>query len=73
MWFLFTVITIIAWGGSDLFSKIGSRPNDKNSHWKMVTAVGLVMGTHAIVQLIAGVEFSLMDIITYLPVSAMYI
>ncbi|MEG0338772.1 MAG: EamA family transporter [Oscillospiraceae bacterium] len=73
MWFIFTIITIIAWSGSDLFSKIGSKTTDKNSHWKMVTAVGLVMGTHAIVQIISGVPFAFSDIITYLPVSAMYI
>lgn len=73
MWFVFTLFTIFAWSGSDLFSKMGSKTNDKNSHWKMVTAVGLVMGTHAIIQIISGVEFKLSYIITYLPVSAMYI
>lgn len=73
MWFLFTIITIVAWAGSDLFSKIGSKSEDKNSHWKIVVAVGFVMGTHAFVQLVSGVEFSFSYIITYLPVSAMYI
>lgn len=73
MWFLFTIITIIAWAGSDLFSKMGSKSEDKNSHWKIVAAVGFVMGTHAIVQLVSGVDFSFSYIITYLPVSAMYI
>ena len=73
MWFFFMLFTILMWAGSDLFSKMGSRANDKNSHWKIVVAVGLVMGTHAIVQVASGVEFSPMNILTYLPVSAMYI
>ena len=73
MWFFFMLFTILMWAGSDLFSKMGSRANDKNSHWKIVVAVGLVMGTHAIVQVASGVEFSPMTILTYLPVSAMYI
>ncbi len=73
MWFLLSICAILAWSGSDLFSKIGSKPTDKYSHWKLVMAVGLVMGIHAIVQLCSGVEFSFNDIIVYLPVSALYI
>ena len=45
------------WGGSDLFSKIGSKPEDKYSHWKIVMAVGLVMGIHATVELLTGARF----------------
>ena len=74
MWFLFTILTIIAWGGSDLFSKMGSAPNDKLSHWKMLIAVGGVMGVHALYFLvIKGVDYDFMNIIRYLPVSALYI
>ncbi len=74
MWFIFTICTILAWSGSDLFSKIGSRPDDKHSHLKMLMAVGLVMGIHAIWQVtIGGVEYSLFNFIAYMPVSAMYI
>lgn len=74
MWFIFTICTILAWSGSDLFSKIGSRPDDKHSHLKMLMAVGLVMGLHAIWQVtIGGVEYSLFNFIAYMPVSAMYI
>ena len=29
MWFIFTICTILAWSGSDLMSKMGSRPDDK--------------------------------------------
>lgn len=74
MWFFFTICTILAWSGSDLLSKMGSRPDDKSSHWKMLMAVGLVMGIHAIWQVtIGGVEYSLHNFIAYMPVSAMYI
>ena len=74
MWFLFTILTIIAWGGSDLFSKMGSAPNDKLSHWKMLIAVGGVMGVHALYFLVVkGIDYDFMNIIRYLPVSALYI
>ncbi len=74
MWFLFTICTILCWSGSDLFSKLGSRPSDKLSHWKMVMAVGLVMGIHAIWQLaVQRVPYDLSALLTYLPVSLLYI
>ena len=41
MWFVLALIALVCWSGSDIFSKIGSKPDDKNSHWKMVMAVGL--------------------------------
>lgn len=62
------------WSGSDLFSKMGSRPNDKLSHWKMIMAVGFVMGLHAVYQItFGGVQYSLFNFVAYMPVSAMYI
>lgn len=74
MWFIFTICTILAWSGSDLLSKMGSRPDDKTSHWKMLMAVGFVMGVHAIWQVtVGGVEYNLHNFIAYMPVSAMYI
>lgn len=39
----------------------------------MVIAVGTVMGIHAIIELSRGAEFRLSDILTYLPVSFLYI
>ena len=53
-WFILSLIAILFWSGSDLFSKMGSKPDDKYSHWKMVMAVGLVMGTHAIILIATG-------------------
>lgn len=75
MWFWLSLITLICWSGSDLFSKIGCRDaSDKNSHFKMVMAVGLVMGFHAMYEIfVGGTEISLQIILTYLPVSLLYI
>ena len=60
MWFWFSLIALICWSGSDLFSKIGCQDaDDKYSHLKMVMAVGLVMGLHAAYEIfINGTEIS---------------
>lgn len=75
MWFWFAIIALLCWSGSDLFSKIGCQDaKDKYSHLKMVTAVGLVMGLHAAWEIfVGGVEISWYVILTYLPVSMLYI
>ncbi len=74
MWFWLSLVAILFWSGSDFFSKLGSRPDDKNSHWKMVMAVGLVMGLHASYEVfIAGTPFSMGVMLQYLPVSFLYI
>ncbi len=74
MWFWLALIAMLCWSGSDLFSKIGSRPDDKQSHWKMVMAVGLVMGLHAMYEiLVNGVAISWEVIWRYMPASALYI
>ncbi len=74
-WFWFAIITLLCWSGSDFFSKIGCRDaKDKYSQFKMVMAVGLVMGLHAAYEIfIGGVEISWQVIWTYLPVSLLYI
>ena len=75
MWFWFSLIALICWSGSDLFSKIGCREaNDKTAHLKMVMAVGIVMGLHACFEIfVNGVEINMQIIMTYLPVSLLYI
>ena len=75
MWFWLSIITLICWSGSDLFSKIGCRDGkDKYSHLKMVIAVGVVMGLHAMYEIfVNGTEISVEIIMTYLPVSLLYI
>lgn len=74
-WFWFAIIALLCWSGSDFFSKIGCRDNrDKYSQFKMVIAVGVVMGIHAAYEIfIGGVEISWQVIWTYLPVSLLYI
>lgn len=74
MWFWLALIALVCWSGSDLFSKIGSAPDDKTSHLKMVAVVGLVMGLHACYEIfINGIAISFSDILTYLPASILYI
>ncbi|MBQ2251749.1 MAG: EamA family transporter [Clostridia bacterium] len=54
MFFIFSLLALLFWSGSDIFSKIGSRQNDKNSHWKVVFAVGFIMGIHFFITVIGG-------------------
>ena len=75
MWFWLSLIALLCWSGSDLFSKIGCQSEtDKYSHLKMVTAVGVVMGLHAAYEIfIGGTQVTWEIIWTYLPVSLLYI
>lgn len=74
-WFIFSIIALLCWSFSDLFSKLGCADSrDKHSALKMVTAVGVVMGIHAAYTLIfTDVEFTFKTMLTYLPVSLLYI
>ena len=75
MWLWFSLAALLFWSGSDLFSKIGCQDSrDRYSHLKMVTAVGVVMGLHAAYEVFFnGVEINWNIIVTYLPVSCLYI
>ena len=75
MWFWLAIAALLCWSGSDLFSKIGCRDGkDKYSHLKMVMAVGVVMGLHACYEIfVNGVIINLDILLTYLPVSLLYI
>ena len=74
-WFWLSLVALLCWSGSDLFSKIGCRDqHDKTAHLKMVVAVGLVMGVHAAIEIgVQGVKIDMHTIVTYLPVSLLYI
>lgn len=74
-WFYFAIGAMLLWSGSDLFSKLGCQDEkDRYSHLKMVTAVGVVMGLHAAYEIfIDGVRISWQILLTYLPVSLLYI
>jgi len=54
LYYFLSILALLCWSGSDLFSKMGTRERDKNSHWKVVFAVGLIMGIHFFITLIGG-------------------
>ena len=73
-WFAFSLITMLAWGAADLFYKKGADETDRYSHLKTSVMVGLVMGAHAIYTLLfGGIGYQPINLLLYLPVSAMYI
>ena len=74
-WFLLSLGALLCWSSSDLFSKLGCQgEDDKLSHLRMVSAVGLVMGLHAAFEIfIGGTAISLQILLAYLPVSFFYI
>lgn len=75
MWFWLSVAALLCWSGSDLFSKIGCRdPLDRYSHLMMLMTVGMVMGLHAAFEIfVGGTKIDSGIILSYLPVSALYI
>ncbi len=74
MWFVFALLTMLAWGAADLFYKKGADEGERFSHLKTSIMVGLVMGVHAIGTLIFGnIGYDFRNLLIYLPVSAMYI
>ena len=74
MWFVFTIVTTLAWGVADLFYKKGADDSEKYSHLKTSMIVGIVMGIHAVYTLLANdISYNPMNLLIYLPVSLMYI
>lgn len=74
MWFPLGLISALFWGGSDLFSKMGTDPRDKYSHLKMIIMVGSTMGIVGLVLLLLHLDsFDPMSVLRYLPVSGLYI
>lgn len=74
MWFVFSILAALSWGGANLFYKKGTDSNDPHSHLKIVIMVGLAMGIHAVSYMfIKDISFDPFDIIRYLPVSTLYI
>lgn len=52
--YIFSIIALLCWSGSDFFSKTGTAQDDKLSHWRVIFCVGAVMGLHAVITLIGG-------------------
>ncbi len=74
MWFIFALTTFFAWGIADLFYKKGSSESERYSHLKTSIMVGLVMGIVAFgTIIIRGIDYNPLNLLIYLPVSAMYI
>lgn len=74
MWLIFALLTTLSWAFADLFYKKGAAPEDKLSHIKTVIMVGLVMGVHGLgYMLVNGISFSPVYLVTYFPVSFLYI
>lgn len=74
MWFVFALVTTLAWGAADLFYKKGADEADRYSHLKTAMMVGFVMGIHAIFMLLTtDMNYDFTNILVYLPVSLMYI
>ncbi len=73
-WFWIALAATLAWGGADLFYKLGANERDRYSHLKTSVFVGLCFGLHAIYTLIFGdIGFDWRNLYRYLPVSSMYI
>ncbi len=74
MWFVYALLTMLAWGTADLFYKKGADDTERFSHLKTSIMVGAVMGLHAIYTLaVTDINYDFYNLIVYLPVSAMYI
>lgn len=57
MEFIFALIALVSWSGSDLFSKMGTEQKDKYSHWRVIFWVGAIMGAHAILTIVLSAIF----------------
>ncbi len=74
MWFVYALVTFLAWGTADLFYKKGTASGERYSHLKTTIMVGMVMGVVAIGMILFGrLEYDPINLLIYLPVSAMYI
>ena len=74
MWFFMSVLALLFWSGSDIFTKIGTKNGDIISHLKISVFVGFVMGFHALFLIATGkAVVTIHDIIRYLPASVLYI
>ena len=74
MWLFFAIVTTLFWGLAELFYKKGARPEEKYSHLKIVICVGVVMGLHAIFEMITeDFTYNPINLLYYAPVSLCYI
>lgn len=72
MYFIFSLVALLCWSGSDLFSKLGTSQKNKNSHWHVIFAVGVIMGIHAVITLICSAFINDVDSIPQWLASIIY-
>ncbi len=72
IYYFFSILALLCWSGSDFFSKKGTNERDKNSHWKVVFAVGLIMGIHFFITLIGGALIDNPDTVPKMVASLFY-
>jgi drug/metabolite transporter (DMT)-like permease len=77
-WYTYSLLAILFWSGSDLFSKMSSKHEDKYSQFRIMAILGITMGLHAIFLLFTSDAlkedpFRLINFWYYLPAGALYI
>jgi len=73
MWLIFATITVLLWGTSEtIFKKVST--GEKHSVLKLISYNGIILGICAFIfMLITKTEMTWNIILTYLPISAIYI
>ena len=73
-WFTLAIFATTCWGLSDVFFKKGTDPNDKYSHLRILIMIGIMMGIHGVIELHKiNWQYDIKNIISYFPVSFLYI
>ena len=77
-WYTYSLLAVLFWSGSDLFSKISSKHEDRYSQFRIMAVLGITMGLHACWLLatsktLAADPFRLINFWYYLPAGALYI
>lgn len=77
-WYVYALLAILFWSGSDLFSKLASRHDDRYSQLRIMSVLGIAMGLHAVYLLctspvLAAEPVTLMCFWYYLPAGVLYI
>lgn len=77
-WYTYSLLAVLFWSGSDLFSKMASKHEDKYSQFRIMSVLGVAMGLHAIFLLLTSDSLKadpmrLINFWYYLPAGALYI
>ncbi|MGI6175412.1 MAG: EamA family transporter [Christensenellales bacterium] len=73
MWLLFSILTVLLWGTSDVIFK-SAASDDANSVLRLLAYNGIILGVCSLLyMLIIGGSITLQAILTYLPIATIYI